>query len=153
MSTVNQKDETRSFHDRLYMTGLNPNPSLFVHRIPAMLVALAGLLCSAFNFETTSIHAADSLIISTFTLSLLLNFIGSEDRWRTNPWLVIANGFLLGPIGFCAGIWLVVLMQTTGIWNIQEVIESVLALLLIAFLTRESSAAFATLRKARSSDR
>jgi len=123
--------------------GWSYNPSAWAHRIPTITLAM---LCWFFSrymasfqlgyidtiwdpfFPEGTLHVITSQISKSFpvsdaglgalcyTLEFLLGWQGGKNRWATMPWLVLAFGFLVIPVGIVSITLIILQPVVVGAW-------------------------------------
>jgi len=123
--------------------GWNYSPSTFVQRFPIAVLALVGFLISRylaayqlghtdrawdpfFGHGTMTIVTSDTskawpiadagLGAVAYALELLMAVMGTKQRWRTMPWMVLAFGVLVAPLGGVSIFFIIIQPIVIGTW-------------------------------------
>lgn len=138
--------------------GWDYNPSHWGERIPLVVVALVGfaiaLYLALFQWGVVSrvwepFFGRGSQVILTSRLSRVLpvpdaalgafgylldavtGVIGSEQRWRTMPWMVILFGLAVGPLGLTSVVLVVLQPTAFGAWCTLCLASAAISVLMI----------------------
>lgn len=84
-----------------------------------------------------------------YTLEFLSTCQGGKARWRTEPWLVLAFGLLVVPVGFISVSLIILQPLSVGTWCTLCLSTAVLMLLAIPFAIDEVAASLQYLRHAK----
>lgn len=123
--------------------GWDFNPSGWMKRFPIILLAFVGLFISRYlaayqlghieaawdpffgtgseRIVTSSVSAAwpvadAGLGATVYALEILTGVIGGKRRWRTMPWLVLAFGILIIPLGAVSVFFIIIQPIVIGTW-------------------------------------
>jgi len=123
--------------------GWNYNPSSWMQRAPIILLALVGFLASRYMaaYQLGHIHSVYDPFFSdgtrrvltsdvskmfpisdaglgalSYTLEMLMGFMGDKARWRTMPWMVTFFGILVVPLGATSVILIILQPLAVGAW-------------------------------------
>ncbi len=157
--------------------GWSYNPSAWGHRIPTACLAL---LCWFFSrymaayqlgyiaevwdpfFQGGTLHVITSKISKGFpvsdagmgavcyTLEFLLSWQGSSRRWLNMPWLSLAFGFLVIPVGIVSITLIILQPVVVGYWCSWCLATAACMLLMIVLTAGELAAVLQLLKEARS---
>lgn len=160
--------------------GWRENPSSWAQRIPIVVLALVGTsiaaYLAAFQLEVVDdvwepFFGDGSRRILTSSVSTVLpipdaalgaigylvdavtGVVGGRDRWRSKPWLVIAFGFAVGPLG-AASVLLVILQPVMfDAWCTLCLASAVVSIAMIGPAMDEVLASLQHLRRERGAGR
>jgi len=85
----------------------------------------------------------------TYMLEILTGLVGSRARWRTMPWLVVAFGFMIVPLGIVSIVFIIIQPIVIGTWSTLALIGAVAMLLQIPYSIDEILASFQFLKRRR----
>jgi hypothetical protein len=129
------------FTDDTVPRGWNFNPSGFQDRATVLVIAFLGLVTVGPDYDLWNF-----LIELNFVLITLLAFFGSEDRWRTKPWLIALFGVFAGIISFCLSLGSLLQMASSYHWQTRSIARATLALLTVGPAADEVLASLQFLR-------
>jgi uncharacterized membrane protein len=156
--------------------GWSYNPSGWAHRIPTVGLAMLcwffsrymaayqlGYIESIYDpfFTQGTLNVITSRVSKSFpvsdagmgalcyTLESLLGWQGSSQRWRTMPWLVLAFGFLVIPVGIVSITLIILQPVVVGSWCSWCLATAASMLLMIVLTAGELTAALQVLSEAK----
>ena len=154
--------------------GMNHNPSLWRYRIPVVILALLAHLSARYmaSYQLGYIstiwdpifgsgtHTVITSNISkmfpvsdaglgavAYLLEALLALKGSTMRWKTSPWIVVAFGFLVVPVGIVSSLLILSQPLVVGAWCFWCLLTALFMVLMIYFTWDEVKATYGVLRK------
>ncbi len=68
-----------------------------------------------------------------YMLELVMTFMGGKDRWRTMPWMVLALGILILPLGVVSIVFVIIQPITIGTWCTLCWVAAIAMLLMIPY--------------------
>ena len=68
-----------------------------------------------------------------YALELVMTFMGGKDRWRTMPWMVLALGFLILPLGIVSIYFVIIQPIAIGTWCTLCLLTALAMALMIPF--------------------
>lgn len=83
----------------------------------------------------------------TYLLEILTGIIGSRQRWRTMPWLVILFGLMIAPLAVTSIIFIIIQPVLLGTWSTLALIGAAAMLLQIPYSLDEIIATLQFLRR------
>jgi len=140
--------------------GWTYSPSTWAQRLPIVALALAGFLLSRYltAFQLGHIPAAwdpafgdgtETVITSwaskawpipdaglgaaTYLLEVLSGALGDRRRWRTMPWLVLAFGLLIVPLGAVSIAFIIIQPTLIGTWCGLCLVTAVITVVMIPY--------------------
>jgi len=85
----------------------------------------------------------------TYMLEIITGVIGSRARWRTMPWLVVAFGFMIVPLGIVSITFVIIQPIVIGTWSTLALVGAAAMLLQIPYSLDELLATFQFMRRRR----
>ena len=82
-----------------------------------------------------------------YALEVLLGLLGSTQRWRTQPWVVVSFGILIVPLGVVSITFIIIQPIIIGTWCLLCLIAAALMLIQIAYAFNEFVATGQFLRR------
>jgi nucleoside-diphosphate-sugar epimerase len=156
--------------------GWNYCPSSWNQRLPIIILAFVGLFVSRYlaAYQLGHIPAAwdpffgdgtERIVTSwlseawpvadaglgatTYVLEIVTGIIGSRRRWRTMPWLVLAFGFMIVPLGVTSIFFIIVQPVWLGTWCTLCLLAALAMLVQIPYSFDEILATLQFLRASR----
>lgn len=83
----------------------------------------------------------------TYLLEILTGIVGSRQRWRTMPWLVILFGLMIAPLAITSIIFIIIQPVVLGTWSTLALIGAAAMLLQIPYSLDEIIATLQFLRR------
>ena len=83
----------------------------------------------------------------TYLLEILTGIVGTAWRWRTMPWLVIAFGLMIAPLGITSIVFIIIQPVVLGTWSIVALIGAAAILIQIPYSLDELIATLQFLRR------
>lgn len=152
------------------------NPSSWPQRWPLIAVAFVGFLIALYlglyqlrviptvwepffgrgsemvlnSFISRALPVPDALLGAFgYVLDVVTGIIGSTDRWKTKPWIVILFGFAIGPLGLISVMLVIFQPVLVGAWCTLCIVTAIISIVMISPATDELLASLQYLRRVR----
>ena len=139
--------------------GWDYNPSSWRQRLPLISIAFVGFVIAfylglyqlrIFNtvwepfFDSGSeqvLHSKISKLLPVpdallgafgYVLDVVTGIIGSTERWRTKPWIVILFGLAVGPLGFVSVLLVIFQPVLVGAWCTLCIVTAIISVVMIS---------------------
>ena len=83
----------------------------------------------------------------TYLMEILTGIVGTARRWRTMPWLVIAFGLMIAPLGITSIVFIIIQPVVLGTWSIVALLGAAAILVQIPYSLDELIATLQFLRR------
>ena len=83
----------------------------------------------------------------TYALEILTGIVGSKARWRTMPWLVVAFGLMIAPLGVVSIFFIIIQPIAIGTWSTLALIGAAAMLVQIPYSLDELLASLQFIRR------
>jgi nucleoside-diphosphate-sugar epimerase len=83
----------------------------------------------------------------TYALEIVTGVVGSRYRWRTMPWLVVAFGLMIAPLGITSIVFIIIQPIVIGTWSAVALIGAAAVLVQIPYSLDELLATLQFLRR------
>ncbi|MCH8686766.1 vitamin K epoxide reductase family protein [Pedomonas mirosovicensis] len=83
----------------------------------------------------------------TYALEILTGIVGSRQRWRTMPWLVLIFGLMIAPLGVTSIFFIIIQPILLGTWSLPALIAAAVMLIQIPYSLDELLATIQFLRR------
>lgn len=83
----------------------------------------------------------------TYALEILTGIVGSRQRWRTMPWLVLIFGLMIAPLGVTSIFFIIIQPILLGTWSLPALIAAAVMLVQIPYSLDELLATIQFLRR------
>jgi uncharacterized membrane protein len=152
------------------------NPSAWSQRWPLIVVALVGFIIALYlglyqlkviptvweplfgdgsikvlNSEVSRALPVPDALLGAFgyLLDALTGVIGSTNRWRTKPWIVILFGIATGPLGLVSVMLIIFQPVLVGAWCTLCIVTAIMSIAMISPAMDEVLASLQYLQKTR----
>src|SRR5688572_2043735 len=139
--------------------GWDYNPSSWHQRIPLVVIAVIGFLIALYLglyqleifdtvwepfFGSGSERVLNSFISEVFPvpdallgafgylLDVVTGIIGTTDRWKTRPWIVIVFGIAVGPLGLVSVVLVIFQPVLVGAWCTLCIVTAIISVAMIS---------------------
>lgn len=83
----------------------------------------------------------------TYALEILTGIVGSRQRWRTMPWLVLIFGLMIAPLGITSIFFIIIQPILLGTWSLPALVAAAVMLIQIPYSLDELLATVQFLRR------
>jgi len=83
----------------------------------------------------------------TYALEILTGIVGSRQRWRTMPWLVLIFGLMIAPLGITSIFFIIIQPILLGTWSLPALIAAAVMLIQIPYSLDELLATIQFIRR------
>lgn len=154
--------------------GWDLNPSSWKQRIPLIAIAAVGFFIALYMglyqvdviasvwepiFEDGSRKVLNSKISHAlpvpdamlgafgYLLDVVTGAIGSQQRWKTKPWIVILFGIAIGPLGLTSVLLVILQPVLVGAWCTLCIVTAIISVVMISPAMDEVLASFQYLKR------
>jgi nucleoside-diphosphate-sugar epimerase len=100
------------------------------------------------SWVSTSLPVSDAALGGfTYLLEILTGLVGSRQRWRTAPWLVLLFGLMIVPLGLTTILFIVIQPVVLGTWSTLALVGGAAVLIQIPYSMDELLATCQFLRR------
>ena len=100
------------------------------------------------SWVSTALPVSDAALGGyTYLLEILTGIVGSRQRWRTTPWLVLLFGLMIVPLGMTTIFFIIIQPVVIGTWSTLALIGAAAVLLQIPYSLDELLATLQFLRR------
>jgi nucleoside-diphosphate-sugar epimerase len=83
----------------------------------------------------------------TYALEIVTGIVGSRYRWRTMPWLVVAFGLMIAPLGITSIVFIIIQPIVIGTWSAVALVGAAAVLVQVPYSLDELLATLQFLRR------